>query len=83
MIVTFIISLIVGCACWYFGSMHKDDAYIKGLEVGATISRATLAMFNGKIRELEEENDMLRIRLGENTNTDIEDTYISQEGGQD
>lgn len=82
--ITYLIATLAAAALGYYWGYHdKEDEYVRGLETGATFARASLTMLNHKIRDLEEENDLLRIRLGEGTSTGLEDEYISEEGGED
>lgn len=75
----FLITMVSAGLGYWWGYHDKDEEYIRGLETGATIGRATRVMLNGKIKDLEEENDLLRIRLGEDSSTGMEDQYLTME----
>lgn len=78
--ITYLIATLAAAALGYYWGYHdKEDEYVRGLETGATFARASLAMLNHKIRDLEEENDLLRIRLGDETNTELENQYLHME----
>lgn len=68
---------------YYWGRHDAREAYWRGRDDALVMFRSTLKLLNSKIKVLEEENDLMRIRLGEGITGGAEDEYISQEGGED
>ncbi len=79
-IIAYIAAALVSAALgYYWGRREIDDAYTEGVEDGIRIRESAHIHLVRRIRDLEWENASLKVRLNDESGSDIEDQYIEEE----
>lgn len=71
-IIVFVAAVFVALG-YKWGSLDAaDKEYMRGMEDAGELYQSSLVRLNGQIRDLEQENEMLHIRLGDGIAREVE-----------